>query len=169
MVRCLLALLFMVTLPLAGGSREWTPERWFEQPKSARVANYRIQASLDWVAKTLEGRETISWRNVGTAPTAEFPLHLYLNAFKGPQSLFQREGGSEIRGVGSNASTWGYCRLLGVRLNGQELQGHFGEDETVYWVRLPKAVAPGKPFRWMLRGRAASPRPRPAAAGVAFS
>lgn len=144
MVCCLLAFLFMVTLPLAGGSREWAPERWFEQPKSARVANYRIQASLDWIAKTLEGRETIAWRNTGTAPTAEFPLHLYLNAFKGPQSLFQREGGSEIRGVGSNASTWGYCRLLGVRLNGQELQGHFGEDETVYWVRLPKAVAPGE-------------------------
>jgi len=143
MIRRILAVLFLALLPLAGASREWAPDRWFDQPKSPRIANYRIQASLDWETKTLEGRETITWRNAGVAPTSEFPLHLYLNAFKGPRSLFQREGG-DTRGARGDSKTWGFCRLKGVRLNGQELQGHFGEDETVYWVRLPKAVIPGE-------------------------
>lgn len=143
MLRRLLCALAFIALPLAAGVSGWTPERWFEQPKSPRIANYRIQASLDWVAKTLEGRETITWRNAGTAPTAEFPLHLYLNAFKGPQSLFQREGGMSPDSL-SDARVWGYCRLTGVSAEGKELQGHFGEDETVYWVRLPRPVAPGE-------------------------
>ncbi len=143
MFRRLLAALLLAVLPLVAGAHDWTPERWFAQPRSPRIANYRIQASLDWEAKTLEGRETITWRNAGTAPTAEFPLHLYLNAFKSSHSLFQREGGLGWPRP-SNVRDWGYCRLTGVSTEGRELQGHFGEDETVYWVRLPRAVAPGE-------------------------
>ncbi len=143
MFRRTLAALILALMPLAAGVPDWTPERWFEQPRSPRIANYRIQATLDWVGKTLEGRETITWRNAGTAPTSEFPLHLYLNAFKGPQSFFQREGGLDRRDA-SDARNWGYCRLTGVRAEGRELLGHFGEDETVYWVRLPRAVSPGE-------------------------
>ncbi len=76
----------------------WTPERWFEKPKSPRIANYRIQATLDWQAKVLEGTETLTWHNTGKAPTAEFPIHLYLNAFKGPQSRFLKESGGRLGG-----------------------------------------------------------------------
>jgi len=126
----------------------WTPEKWFDKPKSPRIANYRIQAALDWERKRLEGTEVISWRNAGTAPTRELPLHLYLNAFKGPSSLFFREGGGlsgqwqpkDPRDPGS----WGYCRLTSVSVDGQVLDGHCGEDETVYWVRLPRPVSPGE-------------------------
>jgi hypothetical protein len=143
MFRRALSAFFLAVLPLTALSHDWTPGKWFDQPRSPRIANYRIQATLDWVEKTLEGRETISWRNAGTAATSEFPLHLYLNAFKGPQSLFFREGGLGM-GLSSDSKDWGYCRLTGVRLEGRELQGHFGEDETVYWVRLPRQVAPGE-------------------------
>ena len=123
----------------------WTPEKWFEHPKSPRNANYRIQASLDWPGKSLKGRETISWRNDGTAPTEELPLHLYLNAFKGPQSIFAREGGMDARTGGvQDPHTWGYTLLGGVRMEGQALEGHFGEDETVYWLKLPRPVSPGE-------------------------
>jgi len=142
MFRRVLSALLLALLPLVAGSHDWTPERWFEQPKSPRVANYQIQAALDWAGKTLEGRETISWRNTGTAPTSDFPLHLYLNAFKGPKSLFQREG--RLPRERSNPDAWGYCRLTSARAEGKELQGHFGEDETVYWVRLPRLVQPGE-------------------------
>lgn len=142
MFRRVLSALLLALLPLVAGSHDWTPERWFEHPKSPRVANYQIQATLDWAGKTLDGREVITWRNAGTAPTSDFPLHLYLNAFKGPQSLFQREG--RLPQDRSNPDTWGYCRLTDVRAEGKVLQGHFGEDETVYWVRLPRAVQPGE-------------------------
>ena len=128
--------------------RSWTPERWFERPKSPRVANYRIEAALDFEKKTLEGREVITWRNTGSAPTQEFPVHLYLNAFKGPQSLFMKESGGRLRfdrmGRPGDPDTWGYCRLVGARMEGRDLEGHDGEDETVRWLRLPRAVGPGE-------------------------
>ena len=141
--------LIIIGLPLGPvGLGAWTPDRWFERPRSPRIANYQIEAALDWKEKALAGQETLTWRNTGTAPTAELPLHLYLNAFKGPQSLFFKEKGGvpgpARRLGGPGARHWGYCRLLSVRMEDRQLDGHFGEDETVYWVRLPRPVAPGR-------------------------
>ena len=141
----------MIIVILLGPARlgAWTPERWFERPRSPRIANYKIEAALDWKEKVLTGQETLTWRNAGTAATAELPLHLYLNAFKGPQSLFFKEKG-RAAGPGpggwdaADARHWGYCRLLSVRLENRPLDGHFGEDETVYWVRLPRAGGAGR-------------------------
>ena len=140
----------------------WTPEKWFDKPKSPRIANYRIQAALDWEHKALEGKETISWHNTGSAATQEFPLHLYLNAFKGPGSLFFREGGGlngqwKPKNPGDPGS-WGYCHLKTVALDGQTLDGHAGEDDTVYWVRLPRAVAPGETIQVEVQWEVQFPR-----------
>ena len=126
-----------------------TPDHWFDRARSPRIANYRIEAALDWKDKVLDGQETITWRNTGTSPAAEFPLHLYLNAFKGPQSLYLKEQGGRP-GFRTNAwmagdpRAWGYCRLLSVHLENRPLEGHPGEDPTVYWVRLPRPVGPGE-------------------------
>jgi len=142
------------------GLGAWTPEKWFDQAKSPRNANYRIQATLDWERKTLQGRETISWRNEGFAPTQELPLHLYLNAFKGPQSIFAKESGREWADQGrrTDAQAWGYTVLQEVRLGGQNLQGHYGEDETVYWLRLPHPVAPGETIQLDITWESRFPR-----------
>ncbi|MCE1228582.1 MAG: M1 family metallopeptidase [Firmicutes bacterium] len=147
----------LLLLVFAGTLRagEWRPDHWFDQPRSPRIANYRIQAALDWERKTLEGRETITWRNAGKVATREFPLHLYLNAFKGPQSRFYRESGRELS---SDPKDWGYCRLLRVALEGEALEGYFGEDETVYWVKLPRAVAPGETIRVDIQWESRFPR-----------
>ena len=150
-------------LLLAGmGLGAWTPEKWFDRPKSPRIANYRIQATLDWIHKTLDGQETISWRNEGFAATQEMPLHLYLNAFKGPQTLFSREGGwdwaSGDSGRMSDAHAWGYCQLRDVHMEGQTLQGHYGEDESVYWLRLPRPVIPGETIQLEIRWESRFPR-----------
>jgi len=140
----------------------WTPEKWFDKPKSPRIANYRIQATLDWEHKTLEGQETISWRNAGSAPTQEFPLHLYLNAFKGPQSSFFREGhgfaGMRRMANPSDPESWGYCQLRGVSMEGRALDGHPGEDETVYWAQLPRAVRPGETIQVEIKWTARFPK-----------
>jgi hypothetical protein len=160
MLRVFLFALFCA-VQLAAGSA-WTPERWFREPKSPRIANYRIEAALDWAEKTLQGSATITWRNAGTAATAEFPLHLYLNAFKGPQSLFVKESGGRLRrdrmGTDGHPQSWGYCRLNGVSLDGARLDGHFGEDETVYWVKLPKPVHPGETIHVEVAWEARFPR-----------
>ena len=146
--RLFTAVLLLACAALGAGPRTWTPEKWFDKPRSPRIANYRIEAALDFEHKTLTGQETLTWRNAGTGAVHEMPLHLYLNAFKGPMSLFMRESGGHLRGDRiahpSEPSSWGYCRLLSARMEGQELQGHFGEDETVYWLKLPRAVPPGE-------------------------
>jgi hypothetical protein len=138
------------------------PDRWFEHPKSPRIAGYRIHATLDWPRKLLQGRETITWRNTGAAPTQEIPLHLYLNAFKGPQTVFAREGGWDWAEGGSrrvtDPSSWGYCALREVRFEGRALQGHHGEDETVYWLSLPRTVAPGETIRLEVQWESRFPR-----------
>jgi hypothetical protein len=146
--RWLAALMLFAAMGLGAGPRTWTPEKWFDKPRSQRIANYRIEAALDFEHKTLTGTETLTWRNTGTAPTQELPLHLYLNAFKGPQSLFLKESGGRLgedrQGAASQADSWGYCRLLSARLDGKEVPGHSGEDETVHWLKLPRAVAVGE-------------------------
>ena len=146
--RFLSAVLLLTCAALGAGPRTWTPEKWFDKPRSPRIANYHINAVLDFEHKTLQGQETLSWRNTGTAPVREMPLHLYLNAFKGPMSLFVKESGGRLRedsmGNPSDPSSWGYCHLLSARMEGQDLQGHYGEDETVYWLALPRAVVPGE-------------------------
>ncbi|NTW85915.1 MAG: M1 family metallopeptidase [Holophagaceae bacterium] len=147
-LRWVAVLVMCATASMAAGPRTWTPEKWFEKPKSPRIANYRIEATLDFEHKALEGRETLTWRNTGTAPTQELPLHLYLNAFKGPQSRFVKESGGQLRtdrqDRPADPASWGYCRLTSVRMEGRDLEGHDGEDETVRWLKLPRAVAPGE-------------------------
>lgn len=159
MLRRLFALFCLWMLPLGAASPGFALDRWFETPRSPRIANYRIQAALDWPAKRLEGRAALTWRNTGTSATREFPLHLYLNAFKGPQSRFVQEDGLRPRRARSaDPKDWGYCRLKSVRVGDQELQGHFGEDETVWWVSLPATVAPGESLRLDIAWESQFPR-----------
>ncbi len=125
-----------------------TPEHWFDKPLSPRIVSYKIQAKLDWPEKALSGTERLTWRNPGTEVVSEVPLHLYLNAFKGPSSIFMKESGGHLRNDGqgpeSQPGSWGYCQMLSVKLDGRTLEGHSGEDETVWWVKLPRPVAPGE-------------------------
>jgi len=108
----------------------WTPEKWFEEPKSNRAVHYDIKGVLDWPKKLFEGRMKLTWRNTGTSPTQELPFHLYLNAFRHNEK--------------TSANAQGYCEIKSVSLNGNSLSGHMGEDETVYCVRFPDAVKPGE-------------------------
>ena len=50
-------------------------------------------------AKTLDGRERVTWRNpVRATRVSELWLHLYLNAFRNSESTFVRESGGQLRG-----------------------------------------------------------------------
>lgn len=128
----------------------WASEntlRWFPQPLSPRNANYIMDAFVDMPNHSIDGFMVLTWKNIGTQPTDRLPLHLYLNAFKGPGSIFQKEGGQQLRSDRQSdqqaSSSWGYCQLLKVQSGGRELRGWYGEDETVYWVQLPAPVRVG--------------------------
>jgi hypothetical protein len=118
----------------------WTPERWFESPKSDRVVHYDIKGALNWQNKMFEGRMKLTWRNTGASPIQDLPFHLYLNAFRHPGTSYLKLNVAKRKKM--DANTWGYCEIKSADINGHELSGHMGEDETVYWIHLPAPVKP---------------------------
>lgn len=120
----------------------WAPEKWFEAPKSNRAVHYKITAVLNWQKKQLEGRLNATWRNVGSSPTQEMPFQAHLNAFRNQDAINQRAGGQKITKVGPNS--FGHCEIKSITCNGTELPVCEGEDDTVFWVSLPKPVLPGQ-------------------------
>ena len=133
--------IFIFALLMVSRLGGWTPERWFESPKSDRAVHYDIKGVLDWPKKMFEGRMTLTWRNTGDAPTHELPFHLSLNAFRHPNTSFMKASGRLNKNAG--ADVWGYCDIKSISVNGNALSGRMGEDETVYWARLPSPVNPG--------------------------
>lgn len=135
---------------------------WFKTPLAPRLANYEIEAYVNPVEHALKGSLKLTWKNAGTEATDKLPLHLYLNAFKGPNSIFMQEGSGKLRGdrMGDDSfeSSWGYCRLLSVTSEGRKLSGSYGEDESVYWINLMQAVAPGETLTLEIQWESQFPR-----------
>lgn len=107
-----------------------------------RIANYDIQVSLDATHKTLSGRETITWLNAYGPPTQEIKLHLYMNAFRSPDTRF-------FAGHGDwREDEAGWIDVSAVRLpGGADLTGRIEVDETVMTVPLPEPVETGARIR----------------------
>lgn len=125
-----------------------------EATLSDRVVSYAIEASLDPEAHTMQGSQRLTWRNRSAQPMASVYLHLYLNAFEGPGSLFfteQRERGFGFRSeVPMEDGEWGYTELKRVEQSGVAVPWQFVHpdggpetDHTVVRLDLPEAVAPG--------------------------
>src|ERR1700760_1335296 len=103
--------------PTAAGVRvssapgAWGGPRTGSEPTlSDRVVDYRIQASLDPTKHTVDGKESLTWRNRSDKPVSAIYLHLYLNAFQGNDSTFFTERnrpGFEFRSdVGIKDGEW---------------------------------------------------------------
>jgi len=126
------------------------------QPLSERVVAYTIDAKIDSVKKTLDGTETLTYRNLTGQPLTTFPFHLYLNAFR-PQSTFTSETHFN-GGIRDNEPEGSYPseKLGGIAISQINADG-FGdlslrftapddgnmEDHTVAEVTLPRPLAPG--------------------------
>ncbi len=122
-------------------------------PASPPVVDYTIAVSLNPDAKTLDGQETLIWRNPSADPVAELRFHLYLNAFKNNRSTFMRESGGQLRGdeAGTRPDDWGWIDVASLSADGVELS------------RAARFVAP----RWQRRGGRDGPRRAAAAPGAA--
>ncbi len=116
-------------------------------PRSARIASYKIDATLDAARHTLAATQTLIWTNAGASAVETLPLHLYLNAFKNETSLFMRTSHGELRGAKASDTGWGWIELESVTVGGVELAGKLTyphqPDETVAVVPLPQPVEPG--------------------------
>jgi hypothetical protein len=141
----------------------------YDEPLSERRVSYAIDASLDPDSRTVTGFQRMTWRNPDSVPVGELQFHLYLNAFKGPESTFMRESGGRHRGFSAEADDpWGHVEidrmvierertvaagtaelepeLIDLTENIRFIQHDDGDpfDETVISVPLPQPVQPGE-------------------------
>jgi len=119
----------------------------------APIVDYRIDVRLDPSDHTLQGRESLTWRNTTRNPADELRFHLYLNGFKNSLSTFMRESGGTHRGNRMREGGWGWIDVLSMRTAGggdlragaEFISPDDGnpDDETVLRVPLADPVMPG--------------------------
>lgn len=142
-----------VTVPSAPDA--WGgPRTGSEATLSDRVVRYDIQATLDPVKHTIDGKQKLTWRNRSAQPVCAVYLHLYLNAFESANSTFMTEQRNLSFAFRSDVpiedGDWGYSKLNRVQQNGQAVRWRFVQpdggpstDRTVVRLDLPQPVAPG--------------------------
>ena len=149
-----------------------------QAPTSPRNANYDIDVTLDPAARTLTGRETLTWRNISPNATSELQFHLYYNAWRNSRSTWMRE---RLLGRGAALhnrpeADWGWVDVTGIRLSGGGSAGSDAvdltrdatfiapddgnpDDRTVLRVPLPTPVAPGETIDIEIEWTTRIPRP----------
>jgi hypothetical protein len=167
---------WLIPCPVTGQPAEVVADEVSPETPSQRNANYTIEVRLDPEAKTLEGSQTVVWRNIQTTPTDELWFHLYWNGWRNNRSTWMQE--DRIRGRSSldseeEAEDWGYLEVDSIRLTGTPDVGGMDlepmtrfaspddgnpDDRTVMVVSLPTPVEPGETVSVELEWRAKIPR-----------
>ena len=130
--------------------------------RSLRNANYSIDVRLDPRARSLTGREVLTWRNMTTTATSELQFHLYYNAWTQPRGTAMRGspgGGENTRDLDSD-DTGGWTEVSTIEMLTSDGAIDLTErssfltpddassgDQTVMAVALPDVVAPGEEIR----------------------
>ena len=135
----------------------WGGARSGNEPTlSARVADYKIEATLDPLKHSVTGTQTLTWRNRSAREVRSVYLHLYMNAFESAGSTFfseRRRAGTD-RDAGTDGlpgdGDWGHIALRHVRQGAASVPWSFvhpdggpAEDHTVVRLDLPVPVAGG--------------------------
>src|SRR5438105_4010147 len=132
----------------------WGGMRTGQEPTlSQRVADYRLEAVLDPVKHTVDGKEQLTWRNRSARTVRSLYFHLYLNAFEGPGSTFLAENaryGGFRSGVTDKKGEWGWIELRKLQQGGRDLKWQYvhpdggpESDHTVIRVELAEPVPAG--------------------------
>jgi hypothetical protein len=146
-----------------------------DEPLCPQVASYTMDVALDTERNAIAGDEVLTWTNTTDNPTDELWFHLYWNAFQNNMSTFLIEGSRRGRGTTHfNMEDWGYCRVDSIKLVDEERSEEFdllpsltyrqpddenSYDRTVFSVKLPYAVAPGKAIVLHIEFLSKIPRP----------
>lgn len=98
-----------------------SPQHFAAGARSARNANYSIDARLDPATRTITGREVITWRNVARRETSVLRMHLYWNAWRSTQTTWMREralAGAPPSLFARPARDWAAIDVTAIRLVG---------------------------------------------------
>jgi len=133
------------------------------------VVDYDIDVRLDAETHTLDGAQTIRWRNTTGVATSEIWLHLYLNGFASSETTFvlelRRDALSAFREI---EREWGWSRVTRLTLgDGTDLMPGMTferpddgneSDFSVVRVALPREVLPGESVTLEMAFEARLPR-----------
>lgn len=135
---------------------------------SERTVSYSIDATFLPDENTIDGRETIRWRNRSDRPVEELRFHLHLNAFSNNRSTFHREAGGRFRMSYGDIDKWGSITVSSLEDGaGTDLAAaaHFdapddgnSDDRTVWVVPLADPVPPGGEIELRLRFASKMPK-----------
>jgi hypothetical protein len=121
------------------------------KPLSQRLTGYKLDATLDPIAKTVTGMMEAFWVNPSTDNVPDIQLHMYLNAFRSNKTTFYMESGGESPGTKEIDFGWISIESMTDR-RGNDLRASMkfispddnnSDDMTVLDVRLPEAAKPG--------------------------
>ena len=134
------------------------------------VASYQFAATLDPTSKQIHGSGRLEYHNPSGDSLSEIWLHLYLNAFRSPDTPWMREAGADFRGQGFDPAHPGWIRVEELTLAdaGTPLPllgegdptGALGPatDQTIVRVPLPDPLPPDRVLRLDVRWTAQLPR-----------
>ena len=109
------------------------------------IASYQIQVTFDPQARHLTGKELIRYTNTTSYPIPDLIFHLYLNAFRDPNSFFLMDTGGVNRSSSWTKEQPGWIRVTGMRLvDGTPISFLEIEDGTLGRASLPEPVEPGE-------------------------
>ena len=147
-----------------------------EEALSPRNANYRIEVELHPETKTLDGKLTLTWRNIQEIPTDEMRFHLYWNAWRNNRStwLLESRHRSDRRSLQNpREGDYSYSDVTSIKLLPDigvpafdlASQSRFEapddgnpEDRTLMVVALPEPVEPGDVAQVEIEWHAKIPR-----------
>ncbi len=122
---------------------------------SPRIANYKMDVSLDVESKKLTGKTFLSWKNTGSTEVDHLLFHMYYNAFRNTESTFFEEGGVPeflTQNIDENCG-WGWTHIQSMQdVYGNDLTASMRyintddtntSDKTVLRVELPNPVPAG--------------------------
>jgi hypothetical protein len=123
MSRRVVAVAFVVAVSTLGSAQFGVQS--FDQPPagalSPRNASYTIEARLLPEARSIRGRETITWRNTSIVPTTELQFHLYWNAWRNADSTWLRERRLAGSYTEPRPDAWSAIDVTSLRVNGTDL------------------------------------------------
>ena len=114
-------------------------------PEAPETASYRMEVELDPLAKTVTGRERMTYQNPSNDTLSELWLRLYLRAFSSPDTVWMQESGGAHRGYSAGDEGFGDIELHTLTLaDGTDLLATASMTDTLVHVALPEALAPGE-------------------------
>ncbi len=124
------------------------------------IASYTITAEYTPDTHTISAQETAIYRNTTTDPIPYIVLHLYLNAFRHPETLWMRESGTGFRGIQYDELNPGWINIDSIHLtDGPLLQPDAVDaDQTLVRILLPEPIPPGDEVSLDIVFTAALPR-----------